>query len=103
MKLTKRLLVLASSLGLAAFMSSCQSTGAALGTDAVTCDKCKTVWIKAPTQTGSSGKGGFVTYRDVKTMECPDCQSAVVTFFKTGVFKHTCSHCGGAMTHCTKH
>ncbi len=102
MKIKTRLLLIAGSLSLATLMSSCQSTGgAAAGADAVTCDKCKTVWVK----TASPGPGGksFMTYRDVKTMECPDCQSAVTTFFKTGEFKHTCSHCGGTMTHCTKH
>ena len=102
MKLKSRLLILASSLGLATLMSSCQSTGgAAAGADAVTCDKCKTVWVKTATVT--PGSKGFTTYANQKSMECPDCQSAVVTFFKTGELKHTCTHCGGAMTHCTQH
>ena len=103
MNLKTRILILASSLGLATLMSSCQSTGVTVGTDAIACNKFKTVWVKTPVQMGPTGKSGFVTYRDVKSMECPDCQSAVVTFFKTGVFKHTCSHCGGTLTHCTQH
>ncbi len=102
MKLKTRLLILASSLGLAALMSSCQSTsGATAGSDAVTCDKCKTVWVKTATLT-PAGKG-YMTYTNQKSMSCPDCQSAVATFFKTGELKHTCTHCGGNMTHCTQH
>ncbi len=102
MKLKSRLLILASSLGLATLMSSCQSTGGATaGADAVTCDKCKTVWVKTASP-GPGGKG-YMTYSNQKSMNCPDCQSAVTTFFKTGQLKHTCTHCGGAMTHCTQH
>lgn len=71
------------------------------GTGAVTCDKCKTVWVSTPV-TNASGKG-FTTYRDVKKMECADCESAVTTFFKTGKMQHECKKCGGALTHCEEH
>ena len=42
-------------------------------------------------------------YRDSKTMICPDCTLAIANFWKTGQMKHTCTHCGGALTHCTQH
>ena len=103
MKLKIRFLALVGSLSFVAVLPSCQTTGATAGTDAVMCSKCKTVWVKAPVRAGAPGKGGHTIYRDTKTMTCPECESAVVTFFKTGSLKHNCSHCGGAMTHCTKH
>jgi hypothetical protein len=46
MKLKTRLLLLAGSLGLAAVLSSCESTGTGdttAGSEAVMCDKCKTL------------------------------------------------------------
>lgn len=86
-------------------MTSCRSTATADASSAVTCDKCKTVWVKRPVpQIGSSGKGGgYYALKDTRTMVCPDCESAVATFFKTGSLKHSCSHCGGTMTHCVTH
>lgn len=102
-RLTKTLL-LTGILAFASLMTSCQTTTAADASSAVTCEKCKTVWVKRPVQQGgSSGKGSFYTLRNDKTMVCPDCESAVVTFFKTGSLKNNCSHCGGTMTHCTTH
>jgi hypothetical protein len=103
MKHNTRLLTLLGSLGLATLLPSCQTTGASAGTDAVMCSKCKTVWVKTPVQGGPPGKGGYTVYRDTKTMTCPDCESAVVTFFKTGSLKHSCAHCGSTLTHCTTH
>ncbi len=91
---------------LALTMVSCQSTG---GTQqagsAVMCDKCKTVWVKQPSNMGgtSKGGGGVTTYRDAQVMQCPDCENAIITFVKTGQLKHRCSHCGGTLTHCMKH
>jgi hypothetical protein len=66
---------------------------------AVTCNKCETVWVRRPEHRGK----GPVEYRRVKQMVCPDCQSAVVTFFKTGKLEHTCKTCGGTLDHCTVH
>lgn len=90
---------------LALTMVSCQSTGGTHETgSAVTCDKCKTVWVKRPSNIGGAGKGGGVTtYRDNQAMKCPDCENAIATFVKTGQLKHRCNHCGGTMTHCTAH
>ncbi len=102
MKTLTKTLILAGTISLASLMTSCQSASAD-ATSAVTCDKCKTVWVKRPQQVGPTGKGNFYVLKDVKTMACPDCESAVATFFKTGSLKHSCSHCGGAMTHCTSH
>lgn len=90
-------------LGLTGLLSSCSTTPAD-STSALTCDKCKTVWVRRPVQVGSSGKGSpFYVLRSEKAMDCPDCESAAATFFKTGTLKHHCSHCGGGLTHCTSH
>ena len=85
-------------------MVACQTTGSAPG-KAVMCDKCKTVWVSRPTSISAGTKGGpgYIVYRDVKSMECPECESAVATFFKTGSLQHRCKHCGGTMTHCESH
>lgn len=65
---------------------------------AVMCDKCKMIMVKVAAPT--SPKNPTLVYRDMKTMECPDCHSAMENFFKTGKLKHTCTHCGGTMTIC---
>jgi len=105
MKTLTKTLFLTGILGLASLMTSCQTASASGdATSAVTCDKCKTVWVKRPQQVGPTGKGGaYYVLKDTKSMECPDCESAVATFFKTGSLKHSCSHCGGALTHCEGH
>ena len=102
MKTPLKTLLLASCLGLASLLSSCQ-TAPVQASHAVTCDKCKTVWVQRPTQIGSSGKGGFYAMTSSQSMSCPDCESAAATFFKTGSLTHRCSHCGGALTHCESH
>jgi len=39
-----------------------------------------------------------------ETMTCPDCKSMASNFFsKAASLKHTCSTCGGTLTHCTMH
>ena len=96
-------LLLTTMLGLAALLTSCQTASTDV-TSAVTCDKCKTVWVKRPVQVGPMGKtSGFTMLKSEASMSCPDCESAVATFFKTGSLKHSCSHCGGALNHCTTH
>jgi hypothetical protein len=67
------------------------------------CDKCKTVWVKEPTNLGAPGQFRTTVYSDRKKMTCPDCQLAVANFWKTGQMIHTCSHCGGELAHCTQH
>lgn len=78
-------------------------SASSVGTEAVMCDKCKTVWVRKPETIGSPGRGQFTILRDSKTMTCPDCQLAINNFWKTGSMKHVCSTCGGTMTHCTQH
>jgi len=93
-------------LGLIAIpLVACQTTGSAPGNKAAMCDKCKTVWVSRPGYIGTGTKGGpgYMAYRNVKTMECPECESAVATFFKTGSLHHRCTHCGGSLTHCESH
>ena len=102
MKTLTKTLLFAGILGLASLMTSCQSAPTD-AKSAVTCDKCKTVWVKRPEQAAPTGKGNFYVLKDVKAMACPDCESAAATFFKTGSLKHHCSHCGGALTHCEAH
>lgn len=85
-------------------MAGHRSTSAtSTGTEAVMCDKCKTVWVRKPTTIGSPGRMQTTILRDSKTMTCPDCQLAINNFWKTGSMKHTCSHCGGTLAHCTQH
>lgn len=103
MKTFTQTFILAGAIALAGFMTSCQSSSAD-AKSAVTCDKCKTVWVKRPEQLGASGKtSSFYVLKSAKTMSCPDCEPAVATFFKTGNLKHHCSHCGGTLTHCEAH
>lgn len=86
-------------------MVACKTTSTSDSGSAVTCDKCKTVWVSRPEQIGLGTKGGpaYTTYRNVKFMQCPECESAIATFFKTGSLKHHCDHCGGNLTHCEAH
>ncbi|MBP7949098.1 MAG: hypothetical protein KA004_05535 [Verrucomicrobiales bacterium] len=88
-----KLLLLAFAAGLAA----CQTPTAPGPESCVMCDKCKTVWVKRPSQVG----GKFTVMSSKKVHACSDCRSAVETFFKTGVLKHSCAKCGGDMTCCT--
>ena len=103
MKTLTKTLLLSAILGMVSF-STCVQAASDDATSAVTCDKCKTVWVKRPVQVGPSGKGAtYYALKSEKSMECPDCQSAIATFFKTGKLKHECAKCGGTMTHCTNH
>jgi len=91
--------------GMAFLVAGCSSPGpmtsmeAGGEEEAVICSKCQTVWVQRPHHTGKSA----VVYRREKQMVCPDCQSAVVTFFKTGKLGHTCAACGGMLDHCKVH
>ncbi len=60
---------------------------------AVMCDRCKTTWVVR-----SETAGKLVRYTREKAMVCPDCESAVMHWLKTGELKHACSHCRGKMT-----
>lgn len=85
-------------------LAGCQTAtgGAPVATaagQAVMCDKCQTVWVQSGLPMGK----GAVAYRQTKAMACPDCESAVTTFFKTGALQHQCKTCGGALHHCAAH
>ena len=83
-------------------LAGCKTAPAthAMAPNAVQCDLCKVTWVKVPRY---AGKGGIVGYSSIKHMECPDCRNAVVNFFETGKFEHTCKVCGGNMTICESH
>jgi len=98
MKNTVRFLSVAGMMALLTILSPQSSFAAPPKDGAVMCDKCKMVMVKVPSM--SSAKSPTLVYHDVKTMECPDCHSAMENFFKTGSLKHTCTHCGGTMTVC---
>jgi len=96
-------LLLTAILGMACFSTASQAAPED-ATSAITCDKCKTVWVQRPVSNGPIGRGGsYYALKSEKTMQCPECESAVVTFFKTGKLKHECTKCGGTLTHCTTH
>ena len=87
--------------GAIALMTGCTTTGhkagMSMGADepAVMCGKCQAVWVSRPHQINK-----VTVYRKVKTMQCPDCNSAAENFFKTGKFDHTCTACGDSLMAC---
>ena len=97
-------------IGVGMLAAGCESMGdkhdhsamAATGDkQAVTCEKCKVTWVKAPV---ANDKGRIVAYKSAKSHECPDCRSAVTNFFATGKLEHTCATCGAnALQKCEAH
>jgi hypothetical protein len=106
-----RALFVSAALAVAGLVSGCQSdngtnaaSAAAPATQAVTCSKCKVTWVKYPITAGGGKDHRIIGYRTRKSMECPDCKSAVANFFTTGKFEHTCKTCGpDAMEICEAH
>ncbi|MFZ2282092.1 MAG: hypothetical protein WAW39_30130 [Prosthecobacter sp.] len=91
-------------LGVAAFLTSCQAPTVAVPHSAITCNKCNSVYFKSPSVSSAAGDKGFVTLKSSSSMTCPDCENKVIAWIKTGAFtEHTCKTCGGAMSHCTSH
>ena len=88
-------------LGAAMMLSACQ-TAPQYPTSAITCSKCKTVWVSTPGGGGKPGSG-YYALRSSKQMVCPGCQDAILTFLRTGQLKHHCNICGGTLDHCTAH
>jgi len=76
------------------------AAAAAPSTQAVACSKCQVTYVQVPT---SDAKGRFRGYSARKDMECPDCKTAVQTFFETGTLAHSCTHCQGTMEVCQSH
>ena len=70
--------------------------------DAVTCAKCQTTWVRQPITTGG-GKERVIAYQTRKSMECPDCRTAVDNFFRTGQLAHSCKTCGEQLQICEAH
>ena len=96
-------LLLTSMLGLAGFLTSCQ-TSTGVPESAVTCDKCRTVHFMAPFTGYGPANKGIVALRDSSRMTCPDCENQVIAMLKIGsLTKHVCSSCGGTLSHCRKH
>lgn len=85
----------------AVLVAGCASSGTKAGMEpggdgeVVMCSKCQSVWVTRPHQVGK-----VTVYRREKVMECPDCDSAVMNFFKTGKFAHTCKTCGDNLAAC---
>lgn len=69
-------------------------------TQAVSCSKCQITYVQVPT---NDQKGRFRGYTTRKDMECPNCKTAVETFFDTGKLEHSCAHCQGTMEVCNSH
>lgn len=69
-------------------------------TQAVSCSKCQITYVQVPT---NDAKGRFRGYTTRKDMECPNCKTAVETFFDTGKLEHSCAHCQGTMEVCNSH
>lgn len=91
-------------LGVAAFLTSCQAPAGAVPHSAITCNKCNTVYFKSPSVASAAGDKGFVTLKSSSSMTCPDCENKVIAWAKKGEFtEHTCKTCGGAMKHCSSH
>jgi ribosomal protein S27E len=100
---TAKSLLLLGVLGVTSLLGACQTAPPVPPANAVTCDKCKMVWVEHSSNAGYAKHPGAYIPVKSKVMVCPDCESAVVTFFKTGQLRHHCSHCGGTLTHCTYH
>lgn len=64
---------------------------------AVYCPSCEMIWVEMPDFNDPYGLARV----PAEVMECPDCHNAVVSFFKTGKFEHTCDACGAELVHCT--
>lgn len=78
--------------------TGCATPAAPAGTEVVVCPKCETVWVESADPRDLD----TLTYVSKQTMRCPDCHSAVATFFRTGVLAHSCDTCGSALLHCTR-
>ncbi|HBA84088.1 MAG TPA: hypothetical protein DCZ95_08345 [Verrucomicrobia bacterium] len=63
---------------------------------AAMCAKCKEIWVIRPHEIDSRA----TDYQKEKQMACPDCKSAVQSFFTTGKFEHTCKACGDSLSAC---
>lgn len=100
---TAKSLLLIGALGIISLLNACQTAPKAPPPNAVICSKCKILWVEHLHNTGYAKHPGPYIPVKSKIMVCPDCESAIVTFFKTGRLKHHCATCGGTLDHCTYH
>jgi hypothetical protein len=100
---TAKSLLLMGAMGVITLLTACQTAPTAPPANAVICSKCKIVWVEHLHNTGYAKHPGTYIPVKSKVMVCPDCESAIVTFFKTGQLKHHCATCGGTLNHCTYH
>lgn len=100
---TAKSLLLMGALGITTQLSACQTAPTTPPAKAVICSKCKVVWVEHLYNTGYAKHPGVYMPVKSKVMVCPNCESAVVTFFKTGQLKHHCATCGGTLDHCAYH
>ena len=98
MRLPSQIKIVALALLACSSMGGCVSPRAVPET-AVVCAKCKMVWVEMSEQ----GDLYAMSMEPTENMKCPDCESAIVNFFKTGVLEHACSTCGSEFVHCTTH
>ena len=76
---------------------------AATPSTAVTCEKCHTVYFKAPGPLTPANKG-FVALHTASRMECKDCETRIIAWVKTGTLTtQVCKSCGGTLQCCTQH
>lgn len=76
-----------------------QEQAGAKETVGVMCGKCRTTWVAA---VDGGGKPGTVqVYRTSRKMKCPQCETLVQTFFRTGQLAHSCPGCRGELSRCT--
>jgi hypothetical protein len=79
------------------------SASAAEPSTAITCSKCQDVMVVSPSNNGGKPGNGYTLLTSKMVMVCPDCESAVQNFIKTGKLAHHCTHCDGTMQTCTTH
>ena len=62
----------------------------------VVCPECEIVWV----ETYDMNDPYMMTLVSEEAMRCPDCESAVERFFRTGELRHHCSTCEGTLWYC---
>jgi len=75
-----------------------QEQAGAKETVGVMCGKCRTTWVAAA---GGGKPGTLQVYRTSRKMNCPQCETLVQTFFRTGELAHSCPGCRGELSRCT--
>lgn len=83
-----------------AAIAGCQSTppprSTLDGSRGVVCPKCEMVWI----ETLDMNDPYMTTMISEEVMRCPDCESAIAHFFRTGELRHYCDSCEATLWYC---